>query len=39
MSDRALFIAGIVSAVLCVLFLSRVEYPFPEAPDWQVSEK
>lgn len=39
MTDRALLIAGMVSAVLCVLFLSQVDYPFPEAPDWQVSAK
>lgn len=39
MTDRVIIIAGLVSAVLSILILSQVDYPFPEAPDWQVSEK
>jgi hypothetical protein len=38
MTDRALLIAAIVAVALSALILSQ-DYPFPEAPDWQVSAK
>lgn len=39
MTDRALFIAGLLSLIASIAVLTVADYPFAETPDWRVVSK